>query len=254
MSKLLSNCQEDSVEHFFSKTSCSSIFVWLSAETFLRNKRNLLVKTTFYLSSWNLHREFLPWKSQFYNGSKTELRSRSRRETGDYFQAWLSKLNSMCLQEFSGGNFFWYKNNSVTLFVFWQILCQTFDISFLAVFSQQPSRYPEELIEDRVQGIFLGQISFRILSYFIRTLSKKLGNLHWESLEEDFHDNFLQEMKNLPLIFGIWLIFFSNLYEKFSAGLTKLRFAFLAQNVKEWKTFLKEYTFSIVSWFGSNIF
>ena len=105
------------------------------------------------------------------------FRSESHRKFGEHFQAWLSKLNSMCLEDFSGGNFFWYKNNSVTLLVIWQIFCQTFDNIFLAVFSHYPPRCPEELIEDRVEGFFWGQISFWALSkIIIWTLSLKLGH------------------------------------------------------------------------------
>ena len=105
-------------------------------EPFWQIKRNVLGKTTFYLSSLIFRREFLPWKSQFYNGSKTEIRSESLRKLGEFFKAWLSKLHSTCLEEFSGGNFFWCKINSVTLFVLWQIFCQTFDNIFIAVLSQ----------------------------------------------------------------------------------------------------------------------
>ena len=82
-------------------------------------------------------------------------------------------------------------------------------------------------------------------------MSKKLGNLHSGSLEEGFDDNFLPEKKNLLFIFGTWLIFLPTFYEKLPARLTKLHFVFLAQKFMEWKFFLKEYTFSIVSWFGS---
>ena len=202
-----------------------------SGKTFDILKNVVVVETATYMSRCETCWKFFPLKRFSYTCFRLSI-----RKSSEIRRAWLSKLHSVCLEDFSGGNFFWYKNNSVTLFVLWQIFCQTFDIIFLAVFSHYPPRCPEELIKDRVQGFFLGSDIF--LSFeqnyhldFVLKIRSWFSTLLSKFIEERFGDNFFQETNNLWFLFGNWPHSFPNFIDKLWAWLTKLHFAFFMKTL-----------------------
>ena len=69
-----------------------------------------------------------------------------------------------------------------------------------------------------------------------------------------FDDNFFQNRINRSFIFGLWPKVFLTFHNHLSAGLPKQRFALLDEYFMVRKSFLNEYTFFKVLWFGWTIF
>jgi len=118
---------------FSFNSSCTSTFVWLSAETLLTfQKRGGCQNCILHVQKKNIRRSSL--KKSI---SKTAFlfESKSHRKHGNILWACVSNLHSDCWEYVSGGFIFWYKINSIILLLRCQKLYRTFDNNFLAVLS-----------------------------------------------------------------------------------------------------------------------
>ena len=89
---------------------------------------------------------------------------------------------------------------------------------------------------------------------FDRQLGASLSTLLSNSLQEIFDDKLFQERVSISFIFGLWPKFSPTFHNYFSAGLPKLHFTLLVENLKECNCFLKRITFSNFTRFGSQSF
>ena len=148
-------------------------------------------------------------------------------------------------------------------FVLWHKTFWTFDGQF--------SQFcPNTLLRVHSNGLRMGFFEIYFVFYiisnfelncsdFAHQISRSLSTLLSNSLQEIFDDNFLmtiflQEMINLFFVFGVWPKFLLNFHNYLSAGLPKLHFTFLVEDLKECNCFLKRITFSNFTRFGSQIF
>ena len=93
------------LSNFVLKSSCTSTFVWLSAENLLTFQKKCAYQNSVLLVPVKMFWIYSFWKIISIN--LLRLRSKSQRIFDGFFCAWLSKLHWKSLEEFCDDNCFW---------------------------------------------------------------------------------------------------------------------------------------------------